>query len=458
MRRAGLVGLVGRVGLVGLLVGLAASGARAQGSPGDWVDGYASAMVDVLPDVSAAPGRQAVSELRVRLFAERRVDVGRLRLHAAGFVEEMAADRSATGPSWTTTAALVRPTDLYAEWRAARFDLRAGASRLVWGRLDEFQPSDVVNPIDVTRFFLEGRSEARMAVGLVRGRIFLPAGVTVESVLVPVFRRGRFDQLDEPTSPFNVGVTPALVQPLLGPVGFERNEPETSWHNMQGGVRVTGSAGRVDLGASVYRGFEPFASYELRPFPFPTVSPSAAAPAADFAPAPPTLVETFPRFTMVAGDFETTRGPWGIRGEAAYFPEDTRQLQQPLAPVPARTLDAGIGIDRKAGEYRVAANAIVTRRSSRDWAGEAGVAGGETDVLLVGWAERAFARETRSLRLLAAYNPDSDSAFVRGIAAISLRDNVWLELSAGWFTGDGFDMLSRLSHRDFVYGRFKVHF
>lgn len=441
----GLVGRVGRVGLVGLLVGFAASGAWAQGSPGDWADGYASAMVDVLPDVSAAPGRQAVSELRVRLFAERRVDVGRLRLHAAGFVEEMAADRSATGPSWTTTAALVRPTDLYAEWRAARFDLRVGASRLVWGRLDEFQPSDVVNPIDVTRFFLEGRSEARMAVGLVRGRVFLPAGVTVESVLVPVFRRGRFDQLDEPTSPFNVGVTPALVQPLLGPVGFEREEPETSWHNMQGGVRVTGTAGRVDLGASVYRGFEPFASYELRPFPFPTVSPSAAASAADFAPAPPTLVETFPRFTMVAGDFETTRGPWGIRGEAAYFPEDTRQLQQPLAPVPARTLDAGIGIDRRAGNYRVAANVIVSAIDA-------------SDVLIVGAVDRSFARETRTVRLLSAYNPDSGSAFVRGIAAISLRDNVWLELSAGWLTGDGLDMLSRLSHRDFVYGRFKVHF
>ena len=300
-----------------------------------------------------------------------------------------------------------------------------------------------------------------MAVGLVRGRAFLPGGVTIEGVLVPVFRRGRFDQLDEPTSPFDVGVTPAAVQPLLGPVGFERAAPDASWRHVQGGARVTGTAGRVDLGASVYRGFEPFASYELRPFPFPTGGPHGTARQEALVPAPPTLVETFPRFTMVAGDFETTRGPWGIRGEAAYFPEDTLQSTAPLAPVPARTLDTGVGVDRRAGNYRIAANAVVSWRSAKAPAPQARAfdpAIEATDVLLVGWAERSFARDTRTVRLLAAYNPDSGSAFVRAIGSISLRDNVWVELSAGWLTGDGLDMLSRLSRSDFAHARLRVHF
>ena len=77
----------------------------------------------------------------------------------------------------------------------SRFDLRVGAARLVWGRLDEFQPTDVVNPIDLSRFLMEGRSEARLSVGLVRGRVFLPRSTTVEAVVVPAFRRGRFDQV-----------------------------------------------------------------------------------------------------------------------------------------------------------------------------------------------------------------------------------------------------------------------
>ena len=48
------------------------------------------------------------------------------------------------------------------------------------------------------------RSEARLPVGLVRVRAFLPKASTIEGVVVPVFRAGRFDQLDEPSSPFNL--------------------------------------------------------------------------------------------------------------------------------------------------------------------------------------------------------------------------------------------------------------
>lgn len=439
-----------------LLLILSSTSAGAQ----DLVDGYASAMVDVLPDVNDASGRQAITELRTRLFAERRFDAGpHLRINLAGYVDALLADRDVLGAAGTSADVVVQPTDLYVEWRATHFDLRAGASRVVWGRLDEFQPSDIVNPTDVTRFLLEGRSEARLAVGLVRGRAFLPGGVTVEGVLVPKFRRGRFDQLDEATSPFNVGAkAPAICLATFPPRctfgEVERREPDFGTRNMQGGARVTGTVGRVDVGASVYRGFEPFASYSLEPFPFPT---------ATFAPVPPTLVETFPRFTMLAGDFETARGPWGIRGEAAYFPEDTLQSTLPVAPVPARNLEIGAGVDRRAGNYRIAANVIASRhRVDREDVTQSRItfdpAIETTSVLLVGWAERSFARETRAVRLLAAYNPDADSAFVRGLGAISLRDNVWIEMSAGWLTGSGRDMLSQFSTRDFIYARLKLHF
>ena len=57
-----------------LLLALAATPAAAQGP----VDGYAAVMFDVLPDVAPANGRQTVTELRVRLFAERKDDIGRL--------------------------------------------------------------------------------------------------------------------------------------------------------------------------------------------------------------------------------------------------------------------------------------------------------------------------------------------------------------------------------------------
>ena len=357
------------------------------------VDGHAAVLFDVLPDLSEAQGAQHAAELRVRLFVEREQDVGqRLRLQLSGYVDALLADREATGGVGTTTDAIVRPGDLYAEYRGESFDVRAGFSRLVWGRLDEFQPTDVVNPIDLTRFLLEGRSEARLPLALVRGRAFLSESSAIEGVVVPVFRAGRFDQLDEETSPFNLA-------PGLGALV---DEPDAAWTNVQGGARFTSTVGRVDWALSSYRGLRPFAPYQ--------------------------------RYTMLGGDFETARGQWGVRGEAAVFVEDD-------------AFEGGIGVDRRAGDYRIAGNVLLTHDQAND-----------TDVLLVAAADRNFVQDTRRLRLFGAYDPLDDTLFARAIAAFSVRDNVWIEGSAGMFAGEALDTLGRLARRDFLYGSVKVFF
>jgi hypothetical protein len=384
-------------------------------------DGYFSSLFLVMPDVDVLDGRQSVAELRTRLFAEglfNPSDLIHLRLGA--YVDTLVGHRESRSSQGAARDAVLRPLDMYAEWRGGRFDVRAGTFRVAWGRLDEFQPTDVVNPLDLSRFLLEGRSEARLPVALLRARAFL-ASSTLEGLLAPVFRRGEFDQLDEETSPFR-----------LSPQGLrDRREPGVSWKNLQGGARFTSTVGRVDVGVSAWRGFESFPTYTLAPF-----DPDPLALIV------PTFIETFPRFTMIGADFETVSGPWGVRGELGFF--DT--------PSP-RSFEGGIGADRRAGSYRVALNAVVTRAD-------------DTEATLVGWAERTFARETRSARVLAVYDPADDTAFIRAIGAVSIRDNWWLEASAGWFTGDvpaampssGVDVLTLLSHRDFLYTRLKVHF
>ena len=94
------------------------------------VDGHVSVLVDVLPEIS----EPASTELRARLFVERRQDVGdHWRLNLAAYVDGLIADRRALGGIGASSDAIVRPGDLYAEFRTRRFDLRAGASRIVWG-------------------------------------------------------------------------------------------------------------------------------------------------------------------------------------------------------------------------------------------------------------------------------------------------------------------------------------
>ncbi|MGE3404161.1 MAG: hypothetical protein AB7K63_16345, partial [Vicinamibacterales bacterium] len=189
--------------------------------------------------------------------------------------------------------------------------------------------------------------------------------------------------------------------------------PATTWGNVQGGARVTTTIGRVDVGASAYRGF--------RAFPVPGFE------------LPPAIVKAFPRFTMIGADFETVRGEWGIRGEAAAFLEDDG-------------FEGGIGADRRAGTYRVAGNLLWTRSQ------------GEDDVSLVAAVDRSFAREARTLRLFAIYNPADATTFLRAVVTASLRDNVAIEGAGGMFAGDSAATIGRLADRDFALLRLKVFF
>jgi len=388
-----------------------ASPALAQTAP----TGYLSVFVDHLPNREA-------TEVRGRGFAEVKVDAGpRLRLTASGFIEGLLADRQGR-----VTDAIAEPQDLKATLHMARFDITAGLGRVVWGRLDELQPTDVVNPIDVSRFFFEGRSEARLSVPLVQATFYARGNASVEAIYVPLFRRARFDRLDERSSPFNPAAAGAPVTDLT---------PGRDPGNGQGGARVNVTSGRVDWSLSAYRGFRPFGIY------------TALA-------TPPGLARVYPRFTMIGGDVETVSGQWVIRGEVAAFPRDAFQSPaQPLA-LAGRSFDAGAAVDRKAGDYRISGQVLVHREEHA----RATDPPGRTDVSLIVSADRAFARQKYQGRLFGVYNPRSGSGFARGIASASLRDDVAVEGSIGWFAGAGLDPIGRFAESDFVYVRLKYFF
>ena len=354
---------------------------------------------------------------------------------------------------------VARPRDAWIEVAGDRADLRAGYGRLVWGRLDEIQPSDVINPLDTARFLLDGRSAARLPVTFVRGRLMPSDRLVIEGVVVPVFRRGTFDELDEPTSPFN------LLRDLVLPAGValsrsavDHRTPPTTWSNLSGGGRVSATIGRVDVAGAVYRGFDGFGIVQF----VPESSAGAEAPGesattvvpAQIAPAVVgQLVESFPRFTMVSGDFEMVAGEWAIRGELAAFVDKQFAGVTSPGPVDAGALDGGIGVDRRSGDYRLFGSVLVRR----EWS-DADPAIARTNVSVVGSVDRTFDRDRYLARVFAVVNPGDGSGFVRGLVVWTARDNLAVEGSAGAFFGSGDDTISRFNGRDFVFGRVKYSF
>lgn len=399
--------------------------------------------------VAAYPNQEDTRELRTRASLDVTADPASwLRLRFEGLAEVLVADRAAGGnapPSLLRSyGATVAVRDGWAELRLDDVEVRAGYGRLVWGRLDEVMPSDVINPIDTARFFLEGRAEARLPIPFVRTRVFLPSETSIEAVVALPGRRGRFDSLEEPTSPFNLLKDVAL--PAIVPVdmGIQREEPGASWRNLQGGLRVSTTAGRVDMSVSAWRGFEGFGIVSFEPFVFAMNPPPAPLVVGTF-------VERYPRFTMVAGDAELVWGGWAIRGEVAAFIDKT--LAGPLGPEEGKAVDAGIGFDRSAGDYHLFGSLVwhrewFTRLSS----------GSKQHVNVIASVDRRFSRERYLVRLFGVLNPDDRSGFVRGLASWSVRDNVLLEASGGAFLGQGTDTISRFTDRDFAFLRLKYSF
>ena len=423
--------------------------------------GYASAQPlptgHVWLQADYMPNRHDTIEARARLFAEENLELSPMvRITASGFVEGLVARRPVTTflpPAEvreiprTVRDVTAGARDAFVEVSAGKLDVRAGLSRIVWGRLDEIQPTDVINPLDVSKYLFEGRSEGRLPVALVRVRAFLGDAAAIEGILVPAFRRGRFDALDEPSSPFRgdaasegFAVCLAIGCPALPPEVVE-SRPSVRWGNAQGGARVTSTNARVDWSVSAYRGFEPFPLYDVPPV----------------APPGRLVIEgRHPRFTMIGGDFETARGGWGVRGEAAVFTRDSFQAPT-FGIVSGTSVDAGIAADRRAGDYRISA-AVLVRRQSYDSAPAPGAALSRSDVSLVFSGDRSFARDRHRLRGFGVANVSGSSGFARLIWIAELRDNVALETSAGWFAGRSDDLLGRFSDADFLYTRFKYYF
>ena len=380
-------------------------------------------------------------ELRSRVLLKDSFAAGpHVRFDAAGFAEGLLA-----GGIGAHRAGVIEADDIAVQLTASRFDLRAGYTRVVWGRLDEIQPSDVVNPQDISLFFFDSREAARMPVGLVRGRVHFTEASTLELVAVPRFRRGRLDRLDEATSPFRPTALAGLTVSVRRPSG-------DLWSRMQGGGRFTASTGRVDWALGAFRGFRPLPVYRL------TEAILAAVPQVFVA-------GSYPRFTMASADFETAFRRWALRGEAVVSSEDAIQASGSATTARGHTVQAGIGADRAVGGYRILGELVV--RTATIGHPDLGIdlltitplRFDRRSISAVMVAERRFARDTRLLRAFGIYDATARNGVVRANGAISVREGLWVEATAGWFAGRRrTGALAPFIDSDFVYARVTKRF
>lgn len=216
----------------------------------------------------------------------------------------------------------VSPDEAYVDFYAGKVDFRLGIQKFAWGRLDEINPTDVLNPEDFTQGGTNEEIERKIGIPAVRTNVYSDV-VNVEVAWVPRFVPYRLPTPEERWFP-GVFKPPPFIDagPTVGdvPVAARYNDidlPAFTLKNSEAGIRISKYIAGWDLSVSYFSGYDTMPvmdgptdlAVELKD---PLALDYGLSLAITFEPA-------LHRMNVFGFDFTTTAGSFTIRGEYAYF-------------------------------------------------------------------------------------------------------------------------------------------
>ena len=366
--------------------------------------------------------KENIWESRSRIFIKENFSLtDSLNFHISGLAEGLISNRQGD-----TNAGLVRFDETYFDIYHSFLDIRMGYAKLTWGKLDEIQPTDIVNPLNVAEYFMTGRNDSKLPVLLFRPSIYLGDRSKFGFVIIPFFKKGTFDEIQEKNSLFNIVNLPGF--------STKDNLPEKKFTNMEYGGRFSTTFKKVDWSVCYLNGFRDFPMYK-------------------FIPQKGIIREDYPKLRMSGADFEFVVGKYGIRGEGAYFLNNGFQKEGSVDYIKNDSFQGGIGIDRKFEDNYLNIGLLYKSIFGRER-----IEDERNEMNITITFEKKFSYETKIFKCFFIYNLQTQSIFSRTIFSINLLENLWVNFSVGIIEGDNIDVLSRLSETDFIIFGLKYNF
>jgi hypothetical protein len=290
----------------------------------------------------------------------------------------------------------------YVDVNLPRVDVRAGIQKFAWGRLDGFQPNDVINPRIYWDPFLTDEQYSKVGVPALRadyyppGSRWIPPGTSIELAWIPVPFPILFPLENQRWFPPAVNATGLLTIPkgslgngfggmpapvptadttiTFGPLRTENRSPPQQLDEGAAGVRVAGIIRGVDWALSYYDGVETSPNFSV----VATASCTTFQRNGECANltrlnAVTTLTPRFDRMRLIGADGAFQVAGLSARIEAAYgidrrFPRPgdslvptVSELRQNLGPgldKLIRTLAAGGSVDTPLSDLFVSRDAV----------------------------------------------------------------------------------------------------
>jgi hypothetical protein len=162
----------------------------------------------------------------------------------------------------------VEVAEAYLSFHTAALDLRAGIQKFAWGTLDQFNPTDNLNPWDLRHPFTTEALERKIGVPAVRALLGSSySSVLVEAIWMPLYVPFRmpdpgdrwypplFDAVKSyPTPDFGL---PIQLPPIrIVQANTEPDLPARTFENSDVGIRLSRTLGSADIGLCYFHGFD----------------------------------------------------------------------------------------------------------------------------------------------------------------------------------------------------------
>ena len=228
----------------------------------------------------------------------------------------------------------VNVNEAYLDIYTGKVDFRLGVQKFAWGRLDEINPTDNLNTMDLTEGGINDEIERKIGVPSLKINMYSDMA-DVELAWVPVYVPYRLPQPDERWFP-KVLKPPEVIKTdtMVGniPVNTSYQDIDLPAHtvgNSEMGVRVSKYIGGWDLSCSYFTGYDPM---PLTDAPVDLTVKLLNPLALDYRiNTQVTMVPEIHRMDVFGFDFTTTMSSFTVRGEYAYF--KNKYYNQKIDPV-----------------------------------------------------------------------------------------------------------------------------
>ncbi len=222
----------------------------------------------------------------------------------------------------------------YLYWSQGPYEFRIGKQIIRWGKTDQISPVDNLNSHDLREFIIPDIEDRKIPNWMARIRVFGDSHA-LEGVYIPFFEPSRIDYFGTDWAVYqhlkedvrDSSLSTVLKDYLEGR-SVRENKPAGTFENGEWGARVSSTIDECDISLSYLYAWEDLPYYESFPIKNLMVEDPSSLEDLSNALAAATLTEedievTYKRSHVYGFEFETTAKEIGLRGEAAYFDQQS---------------------------------------------------------------------------------------------------------------------------------------